>query len=84
MCLDTHSFGAFSVVRSQCVRKGEVMDKLNNFFAEYSLGFGVIGLGVAFNDLGISSIAGTGFIVSFISIWSILMAILRAVTEEKI
>jgi VanZ family protein len=59
------------------------MEKINHFFVEYSLGFGVIGLGISLNELGVSSIASMGFIVAFTSIWSVLMEILRTVAAEK-
>lgn len=59
------------------------MEKFDKFVTEYSLGVGVIGLGIALNSLGVSWIASLGLIAAFISIWSVLIAILRTIAPKK-
>ena len=76
-------FSAISVLRLQEFCKGRFMEKLENFFIQYSGSLGGIGLGVALNSMGLSWIPVLGFVVAFTSVHSVLMEILRALAANK-
>lgn len=58
------------------------MDKLDKFFVRHSLFFGGLGLGFALRALGFSWVATMGFTLAFVSIMSVMWAIL-SVIESK-
>jgi hypothetical protein len=60
------------------------MDKLDKFFVRHSIAFGGFGLGFALKELGLSWIAIMGFWVAFMSILSVMLAILYVLDSEKI
>jgi hypothetical protein len=59
------------------------MEKLDKFFVRYSIAFGVVGLGFALRDLGFSWVATAGFTIAFMSILSVMLAILGVLESEK-
>lgn len=59
------------------------MEKLDIFFVRTSIFFGGIGLGFALRDLGFSWVATMGFSVAFISILSVMLAILFVLDSKN-
>jgi hypothetical protein len=60
------------------------MDKLDKFFVRYSIFLGSLGLGFALRDLGFSWVATMGFTLAFVSIMSVMLAILSVLESEKL
>jgi len=60
------------------------MNKLDKFFARYSIAFGVFGLGFALRDLGFSWVATMGFTLAFVSIMSVMLVILSVQESKKL
>lgn len=60
------------------------MDNLDKFFVRYSIAFGVVGIGFALRDLGFSWVATVGFTIAFMSILSVMLAILSVLESEKL
>jgi hypothetical protein len=62
------------------------MENLDKLFVRYSIALGGFGLTLSLRELGLSFIAIMGFIITFCSILSVLMAILNVLEtryEEK-
>lgn len=59
------------------------MEKLDKFFVRHSMFFGVVGLGFALRDLGVSWVATMGFAIAFMSIYSVMWAILSVLESKK-
>lgn len=80
-CCSTHCKICCAV--SSAFAGGGFMEKLDKFFVRHSMFFGVVGLGFALRDLGVSWVATVGFAIAFISILSVMLTILIVVDSKK-